>query len=73
MDNNMTQKDHDLLIELNTKMDVILGKFDKVEANANEVPTLKDEINRLRGKANLQDAILGIGTIIAGILAVVIK
>lgn len=65
----MTQKDHDLLIQVDTKLDIIISRFDSVERNANEVPTLKDEINRLRAKTNLQDMILAFATAIGILLS----
>lgn len=46
--------------------DLVLGNFNQVEDN-------KDEIDRLRGKSNLMDTILAVGTMIAAGLGITKK
>lgn len=38
-----------------------------------EVTTLKEEVNRLRSDGNIKDTVIAIGTVIAGILAVIMR
>lgn len=65
----MNQQDRDTLIRLDTKVDIILSKFGSIESKANEVPTIKDEVNRLRANGNLKDFIIAVGTILVGIIS----
>jgi len=77
------ENDHDLLIRLDTNVNNIIEilkqyapleeRVRKLENATTEIPTLKDEVNKLRGKSDTWNIFNSIGVAIAGLISVIFK
>ena len=64
--------DHDLLIQLDTKMDMLLEQF-KIMPSKESVDTLCKELDRVRNKSNQYDILLLVGIVLSSIISEFIK